>query len=251
MAVRSEPERGQATADRQQAQRSKSDAAFRSHLTVYVCVGLFLLTLNLLTSPGELWFYWPLFFWGWALVIQAAATYGTDAPARVLGILRSMVPGSTPVPSAPGRTAAETPFAASAFAAVHERIERLKAIAWQIPEGPGRDQAIRISATAERIIAVMAADRRDAATVTWFDTQLLEPTLSLLDHYARLSRRGVAAADETLRRVEEDNLPRLKSRFDTLYDHLHRGEIVDLAVASEMLDFDLPEPPPAESHVRT
>ncbi|MGH2616538.1 MAG: hypothetical protein ACRDJC_14955, partial [Thermomicrobiales bacterium] len=88
-------------------------------------------------------------------------------------------------------------------------------------------------------------------TVTWFDRQLLEPTASLLDRYVRLSQRGVAGADETLRRVEEQNLPLLISRFDALYDQLHRGEIVDLAVASEMLDLDLPEPPPAALHART
>jgi hypothetical protein len=91
----------------------------------------------------------------------------------------------------------------------------------------------------------MAADRTEAKTVGWFDTQLLEPTESLLGRYVRLENRDVAGAEQTLRRVEEQNLPQLEARFDALYDQLHRGEIVDLAVASEMLDLDPPEPPPA------
>jgi hypothetical protein len=217
-------------------------------------VGLFLFTLNILTSPFELWFYWPLFFWGWALVFQAVATYGAEAPTRMLADLRAIIPWLTnPLPTAtpaPVRAVGTAPFAAAAFASVHERIERLKEIAWQISEGPVRDQALRICAAADRIIATMAADRTDAATVGWFDSQLLEPAESLLRRYARLTSRGVAGADDTLRRVEEHNLPLLESRFEALYDQLHRGEIIDLAVASEMLDLSPPRLPPASARAQ-
>lgn len=255
MALRQEPAEDVKTADFQPAKRSKKESAFRGHLTVYIVTGLFLLTLNLLTSPGELWFYWPLFFWGWALVFQAVATYGADAPMRVVAELRSIVPwlpSSLPAPAPAAKRAANAaPFAAAAFASVHERIERLKETAWQIPDGPAREQAMRICAAADRIVAAMAADRTGAETVAWFDTSLLEPTASLLDRYARLASRGVSGADDTLRRVEEQNLPQLESRFDALYDQLHRGEIVDLAVASEMLDLDPPAPPPASVRARS
>lgn len=233
---------------------SKGEAAFRSHLTIYLVTGLFLLTLNLLTSPGELWFYWPLFFWGWALVFQAVATYGTDAPARVVAAFRSIgarlvnaLPTST---GAPNRGPRSAPFAATAFASVHERIERLKEIAWQIPEGAIRDQAFRICTAADRIAEAMAADRTDARTVAWFNDRLLEPTEALLNGYMRLSGRGVAGANETLRHIEDQNLPLIESRLDALYDQLHRGEIIDLAVASEMLELELQDAPPASLRTR-
>lgn len=233
---------------------SKREAAFRGHLIVYLVTGLFLFSLNLLISPGELWFYWPLFFWGWALVFQAVATYGADAPTRVLAQLRSIVPGlqdTTPVATpVTGRSGNPAPFAATAFASVHERLQELQEIIGQIPEGPVRDTANRIGDAADRIVAAMAADRTDATTVTWFDRSLLEPTEALLGRYVRLVNRRVAGADDTLRRVEEHNLPLLESRFDALYEQLHRGEIVDLAVTSEMLDFDIPEPPPATPRAR-
>ncbi len=241
-----EPEDRAADRERKEAKTVRGDAAFRSHLTIYLVVGLFLLTLNLLTSPGELWFYWPLFFWGWALIFQAVATYGADAPWRALAVVRSIVPGLTATAQLPSarRTPNSAPFAAAAFAAVHERIERIKEIALRIPDGPVREQAFRICAAADRIAEAMAADRTDAKTVTWFNERLLEPTESLLASYVRLVGRGVAGAGETLRRVEEQNLPLIESRLDTLYDQLHRGEIVDLAVASEMLDIELPDSPP-------
>ncbi len=232
---------------RETAASAKGEERFRRHLTIYLVTGLFLFTLNLLTSPGELWFYWPLFFWGWALVFQAIATFGSEAPTRVLAMLRSMLPwlpDTIQAPKLKGRAAnVAAPFAAAEFVSVHERIERLKEIPWEIPEGPVRDQVLRICGVAENIVAVMAADRTDARTVGWFDSQLLEPTESLLTRYVHLASRGVDGAENTLRRVEERNLPLLASRFDALYGQLHRGEIVDLAVASEMLDFEPLAPP--------
>lgn len=237
------------TASRQAAKSAKGEAAFRGHLTVYLVTGLFLLTLNLLTSPGDWWFYWPLFFWGWALVFQAVSTYGAEAPWRALAVVKSLVPGLTyalPAQASPARRVSRSaPFAATTFASVHERIERLKEIAGRITEDPVRDQAFRICAVADRVAEVMAADRTDARTVAWFDDRLLGPTEAILGGYVRLAGRGVAGADETLRRVEEQNLPLIESRLDALYAQLHRGEVVDLAVASEMLDLELPETLPA------
>lgn len=227
--------------ERAKARPFRAEAAFRKHLVIYLVTGLFLLTLNLLTGPGELWFYWPLFFWGWALVFQAVFTYGTEAPWRVVALLRSIIPErmtTAPAPVSP-RARGSNPFAATAFASLHERIEGLKEIAKMIPEGSTRDQAVRICGAADRIAGAMAADRTDAETVSWFNDRLLKPTQSLLTGYVRLSSRGVTGADETLRRIEDQNLPAIKSRLDALYDQLHRGEIVDLAVTSEMLDFEL------------
>lgn len=252
----------QTTADPGPAGRalSKGESGFRGHLMVYVVTGIFLLTLNLLTSPGELWFYWPLFFWGWALAFHAIGTFGTQAPARTMEALRSLIPGqqsgiempeveANPAPApqraASARRSSSAPFAATAFAALHERIEGLRAVTAQLPEGPVHDQALRICAAADRIAAAMAADRASEELVTWFDTQLLTPAASLLGSYVKLSSRGVSGAEDTLRHVEEQNLPLLESRFDALYTQLHRGEIIDLAVASEMLELEPPELPSA------
>ncbi len=84
MALRSQRAEEHAGAEGVLVEMSKGEAAYRSHLMVYLVTGCFLLTLNLLTSPGDLWFYWPLFFWGWALVFQAVATFGAQAPATLI-----------------------------------------------------------------------------------------------------------------------------------------------------------------------
>ena len=52
---------------------------FYGHLGVYVMVNLGLLLINLLTSPGTLWFIWPLMGWGIAIVLHAARVF-VEAP---------------------------------------------------------------------------------------------------------------------------------------------------------------------------
>ena len=49
---------------------------FYTHLTVYVLVNLLLFTINMLTSPGSLWFYWPLMGWGIAVALHALRVFG-------------------------------------------------------------------------------------------------------------------------------------------------------------------------------
>jgi len=55
---------------------------FYVHLIVYVLVNAPLVGINLATSPGALWFYWPLLGWGIGIVAHAASVFGTG---RFLG----------------------------------------------------------------------------------------------------------------------------------------------------------------------
>jgi 2TM domain len=48
---------------------------FQKHLGVYCVMAAFFLILNLVTSPGELWFYWPMLGWGIGLAIQYLNAY--------------------------------------------------------------------------------------------------------------------------------------------------------------------------------
>ena len=55
--------------------RIKIKRDFISHWASYVAVNAFLVALNLLSSPDNLWFYWPLGGWGIGLFIHAVDTY--------------------------------------------------------------------------------------------------------------------------------------------------------------------------------
>lgn len=58
--------------------RVKELKGFYRHLAVYLLVNAFLLVINLVTSPYELWFYWPLLGWGIAVLIHAASVFGGE-----------------------------------------------------------------------------------------------------------------------------------------------------------------------------
>lgn len=43
---------------------AKARQGFKIHLIVYLLVNALLTTMNLMTDPANLWFYWPLLGWG-------------------------------------------------------------------------------------------------------------------------------------------------------------------------------------------
>jgi len=56
---------------------------FYHHLLVFALVNTGLLAINLVASPGRLWFYWPLLGWGIWLALHAVGTFGSG---RWLGV---------------------------------------------------------------------------------------------------------------------------------------------------------------------
>ena len=56
-------------------QRVRKLRGFYSHLATYIVINGFLLLVNLLTTPGTLWFYWVSLAWGLGLVFDAYETF--------------------------------------------------------------------------------------------------------------------------------------------------------------------------------
>ena len=57
-------------------ERVEAQKGFYVHLTVYVIVNIGLFLINMLASPGSLWFFWPLMGWGIAIVLHALRVFG-------------------------------------------------------------------------------------------------------------------------------------------------------------------------------
>ncbi len=55
---------------------------FYMHLAVYIAVNLLLFAINMVSSPGTLWFYWVTIFWGVGVFFHALQIFGRD---RFLG----------------------------------------------------------------------------------------------------------------------------------------------------------------------
>ena len=48
---------------------------FYGHLTSYIIVNLFLIFVNLKTSPEHLWFFWPTVGWGIGLIFHGLRVF--------------------------------------------------------------------------------------------------------------------------------------------------------------------------------
>ncbi|WP_374461780.1 2TM domain-containing protein [Chryseobacterium taeanense] len=57
------------------SKRVKELKGFYGNLTSYILVISFLAVLNIITSPGYLWFFWPMLGWGVGIAAHAASTF--------------------------------------------------------------------------------------------------------------------------------------------------------------------------------
>ncbi len=55
--------------------RAGAKLGFYIHLVAYVTVNPFLAFINYRTTPGYLWFWWPLFGWGIGLIFHWFAVF--------------------------------------------------------------------------------------------------------------------------------------------------------------------------------
>jgi hypothetical protein len=60
---------------REAKQKVASLRGFYTHLAVYLAVNTLLFLINMITSPGTLWFIWPLMGWGLAVALQALSVF--------------------------------------------------------------------------------------------------------------------------------------------------------------------------------
>ena len=59
------------------------DDGFFFHFSAYVLVNVILIAVNLLTTPNQLWFYWPLLGWGIGILAHGlAVNYSAEERVR-------------------------------------------------------------------------------------------------------------------------------------------------------------------------
>lgn len=60
-----------------QAKKRVNDIkGFYGNLIAYIIFNGFFLVLNLITSPNELWFFWPLLGWGIGVIFHGMKVFG-------------------------------------------------------------------------------------------------------------------------------------------------------------------------------
>lgn len=220
---------------------------FFRHLLTYLTMTVFLLAINLLTDPGSLWFYWLPLVWGVGLAMHAISVFAMD---RRLSDRFSV---SRPATAEPAAETGE-PMSTSEQGELEEimdraaaLIDRMRVSARQIPTVDPRREALDACAASDRVLSAIADHPDELPLARDFADRFLQPASAVIGDYARLANRNVPSARATLEAVETHDLPLITRKADELYDRLHRGTLIDLQVAREMLTLDmadvsLPEP---------
>lgn len=236
----------QATIEQKARAEARHMREFMTHLGSFVAVGLFFLLINLLTNPHSLWFFWPMLPWAVGLVIHGWKVFWND---RLFGDsweerrVQSRL-GRDQAPAAPTLKRAVPTPASPEVAEITQQgtalIDSMRANARQIPKPATRQQALDLCASADRVLSAIGENPDEVTIARDFLSRYLAPANKIVDDYVRLATRHVASAEPTLMQVEEHDLPQLNAKFNELYDRLHRGSLIDLQAAREMLSLDIP-----------
>ncbi len=133
------------------------------------------------------------------------------------------------------------PELADALANGREQAARMRRSLGGINDREVRLRVTNLVDDADRILMSLR-DRGDTVLANTFNDRYLAPATTILTRYSRLVSRDLTTARPVLDRVETHDLPLLQRRYDEFYEQVHRGDLIDLEVASEMLAFELDEP---------
>src|SRR5690606_23027966 len=124
-------------------------------------------------------------------------------------------------------------------------VDRMRADARMIPNPEARREALSACAAADQVLSAIEDHPDEVVLARDFLHRFLEPGSKLVRDYARLASRDVPSARATVAEVEANDLPALTRRANAIYDRMHRGTLIDLEVAREMMALDVPIQPPA------
>lgn len=224
---------------------------FIQHLMAYLIVNGSLMVLNLVTGPSDPWFLWVAFFWGIGLAFHAVDVFMGDgnqlAQKIVDKIDRKTRPAAVADAPQPQRVTIAAPERAPSLTEIQSIISRGQAVvdemrrdARQLPQGQPRRDAMTMIGKADDILLAIEEQPDEVLLARDFLNGLLIPVGKLVRDYSRLALRDVPSAQPTLREVEESDFPALITRLDAVYERLHRGNLIDLEVAREMMALDTP-----------
>lgn len=230
--------------------RVKEMQDFLEHLGAYVIVILMLAVLNVATSFGDWWFQWVAFFWGIGLAFHAADVFLDDGGNLARDLVRRRSGQKTEVPPTTTTVVPPTNVPGEVREIVEQGtalVDRMRGSARIIPSPEARTLALQACSSSDQVLSAIADHPDELPLARDFIHQFLAPAEKLVGDYARLASRDVPSARETLRAVEENDLPQLVRRADALYDRMHRGTLIDLEVAREMMSLDTPTPVDSET----
>jgi hypothetical protein len=225
-----------------------------THLGAFIAVGVFFFIINFATDRQNWWFFYPMLPWGVGMAIHAWNVLWND---RIFGEdwtekkVQEMMAAAKRTHTNP-HAAKPQPATAAATATIDQGteaddiiqksgalIDRMRISARAIQKPEIRREALAISASADQVLSAIIDNPGEIAIARDFLNRYLTPATTIISDYSRLASRNIPSAQATLAKVETHDLPLLSRKLDDLYDRLHRGNLIDLEVAREMLSLDV------------
>lgn len=211
-------------------------STFLLHLFVYCVIILMLFLINLLTWSGVLWSVFPAIGWGSALAIHGGVAWFT-ANAGLAGraVDRAQEPGSLPVVRTRHTVDPNEAELNSLMREALTKVDEMRGIGRGMRTPGARADALRAVNALESTLLSLDGNLEEVALAREFVGSLVDPAHSLFVQYERVAGRDVQGAKALLQQVEQQDLPRITAKAGQIHDRIHRGTMIDLQVAREML----------------
>jgi hypothetical protein len=221
-------------------ERADELKGFYIHLGIYLIVILGLFFIDI-ASGADWWFFYPAIAWGVAVAIHAL-TIGVGrvfdegwAQRKATSWEESARPAPSAAP-APTRTHRMEDSVIERSSAL---IDSMRSAARTIPKPDVRQQTLGLCASADLVLSAIEENPDERELASDFLNRYLTPASTIISGYSRLANRNIPSARATLEKVEAHDLKVLATKVDEIYDRLHRGTLIDLEVAREMLSLDV------------
>lgn len=208
-------------------------STFLLHGIVYAIIMTMLFILNLLTWDGMLWMVFPAVGWGAFLAIHGGFAWITANA----GVSNRMVDRARQ-PVAMPKANANTPAGELERIIVSglNKVDEMRAIGRNMRTASARRNALLAVSSIENTLLALENQVDELPLARDFAGSFLEPAHKIFVEYDRLSRREIQSAQELLAEVEQQDLPRITQRAEEVHERVHRGTMIDLEVAREMLN---------------
>lgn len=211
-------------------------STFILHGIVFGIIMLMLFFINLLTWAGDPWVIWPLVGWGPFLAIHGGVAWLTanaGVPGRM--VERAQQPVSIPTPRSNARAITPEGELEKIVLSGLDKVDEMRAIGRRMNTASARRNALIAVSSIENTLLALENKIDELPLAREFSGSFLEPSHKIFVEYDRLSRRDIQSAKALLEDVEQQDLPRITERAEQVYERVHRGTMIDLQVAREML----------------
>lgn len=211
-------------------------STFLAHGVVYGAIMVLLFLINNLTWDGMFWMIFPAIGWGAFLAIHGGLAWLT-ANAGVSD--RMVTRAQDPItPQTFKKARANTPEGELEGIVLDSlnKVDEMRAIGRNMRTASARRSSLVAVGAIENTILALEGNVDEIPLAREFRTSFLEPAHRIFVEYDRLSQRDIQSAKALLQQVEMHDLPRITERAEQLHERVHRGTMIDLEVAREMLN---------------